>query len=193
MTELLSFPTGGIDDRDTPSLCRAYATFLSRKSQWNAFFSQSRHSLRTNICFSHQCAHLAAERFLLRGVRVAYRANQSLHRGGWRSDQPLWYDVPVCSIEEVFLHVVILAGPGGMRWMFVVEHQLRGPVPDCRQETHHLSIIGCLAMFWLFPTHLGNQTPGQHPGLEVGSRTTLGHGQVGGITQGIDVALAFDC
>src|SRR5579884_878106 len=50
----------------------------------------------------------AAERFLLQGVRVAYRANQFFHRGGWRSDQPLWHDVPVCSIEEVFLHVVIL-------------------------------------------------------------------------------------
>src|SRR5579875_2638150 len=109
-----------------------------------------------------------------------------------QSEQPLWHDMPVRPIEEEFLHMVILAGSRWARRVFVIEHELGGPVAARFQEAHPLPIIGRLFWFWFLPTHNGNQALCQHPGLEVRCRTALGYGEIGGVTQRVHMGLAFD-
>src|SRR6266487_1218227 len=58
-------------------------------------------------------------------VRATHCDCSHLYKRRKRSlDQSLGNDVPVCPVEELFLHVVVQARPWWMWWMLIVEDEL---------------------------------------------------------------------
>src|SRR5579883_2709530 len=108
------------------------------------------------------------------------------------SDQSLRYQIPVCPVEELFLHMVILAGPRWTRWMFIVEDQLRRLAVACFQETHHLPVVAGMLPVRLFAAYLRHQAMCHDFCLKVGSRATLVDRQIGGIAQRVNSLETFD-
>src|SRR5690348_18288725 len=99
--------------------------------------------------------------------------------------------MPVGAVEELLLHMVVAAGSGRLRWVFVVEDQLRRPAIARLQEAHHLTIIERLSVRWGLAANLGEDARRHHFGLEVCRRAALGYRQVGGIAQRVHAPQAL--
>lgn len=70
-------------------------------------------------------------------AHYARRGQKSLH-------QPLWDDVPVGTVEELFLHMVVQAWARRIWWVLVIKDQLRCLVVSRLQEAHYLACIRSL-------------------------------------------------
>src|SRR6185312_17098416 len=97
--------------------------------------------------------------------------------------------MPIGAVEELLLHVVIQAGPWRTGWMLVVEDQLGRLVVPRLQEAHDLPIVGSFVMLWLLAMYGGQNTRSDDLRLEVRRRAALGDGQVGRVTQRVDMRL----
>ena len=51
-------------------------------------------------------------------ITLAYKRREII------SDQSLWHDMPVGSIEKLFLHVIVQAGMWWMWWVLIVKDKL---------------------------------------------------------------------
>src|SRR3989442_1282149 len=78
------------------------------------------------------------------------------------SHQSLRHKVPVCSIEQLLLHMIIQAWSWWVRRMLIVEDQLGRFVVPRLQEAHNLSIVGRFIAMWLFIVYSGNQASRYH-------------------------------
>src|SRR6266849_6317694 len=108
------------------------------------------------------------------------------------SYQPLWYDVPVSPVEQLFLHVIVQAWTRRAGWVLIVEDQLRRLVIPGLQEAHHLTIVDCFSFVRLLTAQCGDQASGYHLRLKVSCRAALGDRQISGIADRIDVSLPLD-